>query len=217
MRNSSQNRPGKQGCSCQLKLADMENLAEEVGRLREQMKISESERSLLMQEIEDKEVVIRYSASRIENLEESISSMALEYQCEIESMKLDSITLEQNLFETKKLLGERTQENSRMNVLIQDLELRNQDAYKAIESLEKENKDLKEKLRRSDMRTEAFVSEVEEQFHEWLGRTDGQSLNKLEKDMRYAYTIMHMCASDCEVLPLIIWLDYLIFSYLSES
>lgn len=161
-------------------------LAEEVETLREQINKSESERSLLVQEIEDKVDVIRYSASQIVNLEESISSMALEYQCEIESMNLDSVNLEQNLLKTKRFLEERTKENSRMNGLIQDLELRNRDAYKVIESLEKENKDLKEKLRRSDMSTKAFVMDVEEQLHELLGKTDGKSSFKLEKDTRYA-------------------------------
>ncbi|KAI3454833.1 hypothetical protein Pfo_011496 [Paulownia fortunei] len=183
MKNSDLNCPGEQVCSLKLKLADMENLVEEVGRLREQVKISESERSLLLQEIENKEVVIRYSASSAENLEESMSSMALEYQCEIESTKLELISLEQNLFETKKLLEERTQENSRMSELIQDLELRNQDTNKEIESLDKENKDLKEKLQKSDINTKAFVREVEEQFHEWLAKTDNQSSSELEKDM----------------------------------
>ncbi|KAH6820649.1 hypothetical protein C2S53_003344 [Perilla frutescens var. hirtella] len=180
--NSGRNYPGEQACSCHIKLADMENLDEELGRLKEQIKISEFERSLLMQEIEDKEKAIRCSASRIENLEESISSMALEYQCEIESIKLDASNLEQNLFETKKLLEERTQENSRVNGLFQDLELQNQDAYKVIERLRKENKDLKEKLQMSDLRSTAFVKDVEEQFHEWLAKTDGQPSSKLKKD-----------------------------------
>lgn len=148
MRSSDQNFPGEQLYSYQPGVAVTENLAEEVERLREQMKISESESSSVMQEIEDKEVPIRYSASHFPKLEESISCMALEYQCEIESMKLESFSLEQNLVETKKLLEERTRENSEMNELIRDLHLRNKDANKVIESLEKENKDLKEKLRR---------------------------------------------------------------------
>lgn len=89
--------------------------------MREQIKISEYERSLLMQNIEDREEEIRCSASRIENLEESISSMALEYQCEIESLKLDASTLEQNLFQTKKQLEKTTQEISRLNEFIVSL------------------------------------------------------------------------------------------------
>ncbi|KAL0416150.1 UNVERIFIED_CONTAM: hypothetical protein Slati_3446900 [Sesamum latifolium] len=193
MRNLDLNCLGEQVCSLQLKLSDMEDLAEEVGRLREQMKISEPEKSVLVQDIEDKEVLIRYSASRIEKLEESISSMALEYQCEIESTKLESIALEHTLFETKKLLEERTQENSRMNELIQDLEHRLQEANKVIQGLDKENKDLNGKLRKSDMNTKAFVRKVEEQFHEWYGENDDQSSSELEKDMRLLFT--HTCST----------------------
>ncbi|KAL7098980.1 hypothetical protein ACP275_09G053200 [Erythranthe tilingii] len=165
MRSSDQNFPSEQMCSYQF--ADTEN-------------ISESERSLLMREIEDKEVEIRYSASHVEKLEESISSMALEYQCEIETMKLELFSLEKILFETKKLLEETTLENTGMNELIRDLQLRNQDANTVIERLEKENKDLKEELQRSDMHIKSFLTKLEEQFHEWLGNNDSQSLSKLE-------------------------------------
>ncbi|KAL2243037.1 UNVERIFIED_CONTAM: hypothetical protein Sindi_0421700 [Sesamum indicum] len=185
MRNLDLNCLGEQVCSLQLKLSDMEDLAEEVGRLRAQMKISEPEKLFLVQDIEDKGVLIRYSASRIETLEESISSMALEYQCEIESTKLESIALEHTLFETKKLLEERTQENSRMNELIQDLELQLQEANKVIQGLDKENKDLNGKLQKSDMNTKAFVRKVEEQFHEWYGENNDQSSSELEKDLSH--------------------------------
>lgn len=153
--------------------------------MKEQLKDSEFEKSLLVQNIEDKEEEIRCSASRIENLEESISSMALEYQCEIESLKLDSSTLEQNLFETKKQLEEMTQENSRLNELYHDLELQNRDAYMAFEILRKENKDLKEKLQISNLSITSFVKDVEEHFHEWFAITDGQPSSELNKDTRY--------------------------------
>ncbi|KAK4480727.1 hypothetical protein RD792_013809 [Penstemon davidsonii] len=149
---------GEQVCSLQLKLADMEDLAEEVGRLREQMKILESERLSLIQEIEDKEV--------------AITSVGLEYQCEIESTKLESIALEQNLCEINKLLEKTTQENSKLHALIQDLEFRIQDANKVTESLVKENKDLKEKLQQM----------ADEKFQEWLEINGNQSLSTPEKD-----------------------------------
>ncbi|XP_047959692.1 myosin-10-like isoform X1 [Salvia hispanica] len=181
LRNSSLNYPGEQACSCGFKLAEMENLEAEVGRLKEQTKMSEFEKSLLMQELEDKEEEIICSASRIENLEESISSMALEYQCEIESIKLDASTLEHNLFETKKLLEEKTQENSTLNGLIEDLETRHQDTCQVIERLWKENNDLTEKLHISDLSVRAFVKDVEEQLHGWLSENEGQPSSKLKK------------------------------------
>lgn len=154
--------------------------------MKEQIKISDFERSLLMQEIEDKDDVIRCSASRIENLEESISSISLEYQCEIESIKLDASTLEHNLFEAKKLLEEKTQERSAANELIEELEVQNGDAYNVITRLMKENEDLKEKLQKSDLCMAAFVNDVEKQFHNWLAKIEVQSSMTLKNDVRYA-------------------------------
>ncbi|KAL6584137.1 hypothetical protein OROMI_003426 [Orobanche minor] len=160
MRNSDLSCPGDQVCSLQFEInTDTKYLASEVGKLREQLKISDFERFLLMQEIEDKEIAMRYSESRVEKLEESVSSMALEYQCELESTKLESISLQQNLFETKKLLEEKASENSRLKEFIQELELelRNMDRNKVFESLAKENKDLKETLERSHMSTKGTI------------------------------------------------------------
>ncbi|XP_022886080.1 putative leucine-rich repeat-containing protein DDB_G0290503 isoform X1 [Olea europaea var. sylvestris] len=189
-RNSEVNCLGEEICSLQLKLADMEILEEEVERLRECVKITESEKSFLMHEIEDKAVELTNSNLCIEKLEESISSVGLEYQCEIETMKLDLLALEQNLFETKKTLEERTQENSRMNELIQEHELRFQEAEKVIVSLDKENKDLKEKLKTFDENAKSFVHEVEEKFREWLVKDDVHALSNLEKDTRTCGNIL---------------------------
>ncbi|KAL2482314.1 myosin heavy chain-related [Forsythia ovata] len=172
----------------------MEMLEEEVGRLRKQMKISESEKSFLMQEIEDRDFELRNSTLCIEKLEESISSVGLEYQCEIESMKLDLMALEQNLFETKKTLEERTQENVTMIELIQEHELQIQEAEKDVECLDKENKDLKEKLQASDKNAKSFVQKVEEQFREWLVNDDVQASSNLERDIRYPKTFVYAFA-----------------------
>lgn len=185
-RNSSLNYPGEQSCSCHFKLADMKSLEVEVGRLKEQIKLSDFERSLLMQEIEDKDEAIRCSASRIGNLEESISSMALEYQCEIESIKLDASTLEQNLSEAKELLEEKSRENSKANELIEELETQNGDAYNVIKRLMKENEYLKEKLQNSGSSITAFVNDVEKELNDWLPEIEGQSSSILKKDTRYA-------------------------------
>lgn len=180
-RNSDLNCLDEEISSLRLKLANMENLEEEVRHLREQMKISESERLLLMEENEDKEVIMRNSALCVEKLEESISSMGLEYQCEIESTKLELIALEQNFFEAKKLLNEKTQQNSSMNELIQDLELQIQDANKVIEILDKENRDLKEKVKTSELNAKEFSEKMEGQFNGSLWKNGYQSC-KTESD-----------------------------------
>ncbi|KAL3528447.1 hypothetical protein ACH5RR_007769 [Cinchona calisaya] len=151
-------------CSLQLKLANMEILEEEVVRLREELKISNSERSFFMQELENKEVELQKAVLCIDKLEESISSVGLDYQCEIESMKLDLLALEQNFFQAKKSQEEAALEDTRMNNLIQDLERQIHDEKKIIECLEKENKDLTVMLKKSEMDTKVFCQKVEEQL-----------------------------------------------------
>ncbi|XP_022728578.1 uncharacterized protein LOC111284033 isoform X2 [Durio zibethinus] len=59
----------------------------------------------------------------MEKLEESVSSMALESQCEIESMKLNTMALEQTCLEATKTEEENVQERSEMNVLVEKLEV----------------------------------------------------------------------------------------------
>ncbi|KAA8542526.1 hypothetical protein F0562_023677 [Nyssa sinensis] len=188
-RNTEVNCMGEHVHSLELKLAEMENLEEKVVRLKEELKRSNSERLFLMQELESKEVELQKSTSCIEKLEESISSVALEYQCELESMKLDLMALEQNCFEAKKFQEDTSQEKARMNGLIQDLELQFQDAQKVIECLDKENKESREKLETSEMNAKVFRQKMEEQFEKWLEDKDKAELNvesvssELEKDM----------------------------------
>ncbi|KAL7161248.1 hypothetical protein ACSBR2_041820 [Camellia fascicularis] len=176
--------------SLELKLADMESLDEKVGRLREELKWSNSEHLILMQELESKEVELQQSAACIEKLEESISPVSLEYQCEIESMMFD---LEQNCFEAKKFKEEVAREKLRMNELIQDFECQIQEAQKVVECLNEENKELREKLETSEKNARVFCQKMEEQFEEWL-ENDGPQLNtqplshELEKDVRYVIT-----------------------------
>ncbi|CAA0820881.1 Unknown protein [Striga hermonthica] len=147
---------------------ELSNCSQEIDYLQDQLNMSNS--------------ALSYSESRVEKLEESISSMTLEYQWEIESTKLESISLEQILLETKKLLEEKMQENSKLNECIQDLELRNLDSNKVIESLAKENKYLRENLQSSDLNNGAFVRK-NGQSHESLLENHDQPFSKLEKDM----------------------------------
>ncbi|CAK9148002.1 unnamed protein product [Ilex paraguariensis] len=166
---------------------DMEDLEQKVGGLMEVLKRSNSERLCLMQELENQELELKNSTLCIRKLEESISSVALEYQCEIESMKLDLTALEQSCFEAKKLEEESAQEKASLNELIHDFECRIEDAHKVIECLDKENKELREKLQTYEMNVTVCCQKVAEQFQGMLGSNDPQSLsNKLEKDTRSA-------------------------------
>ncbi|GER38614.1 hypothetical protein STAS_15137 [Striga asiatica] len=145
-------------------------------RQEDKRRIADLERELnyLQDQLNMTNSALSYSESRVEKLEESISSITLEYQWEIESTKLESISLEQILLESKKLLEEKIQENSKLNECIQDLELRNLDSNKVIESLAKENKYLRENLQSSDLNNGALVRNDDDQ----------PLFSKLEKDMR---------------------------------
>lgn len=156
-----------------LNLEEMEILQEEVFRLREELQRSNSEKLFLMQQLETKEMELDKLALSTEKLEESISSITLESQCEIESVKLDMIALEQSFFEAKKIQEETVDEKTRMNRLIEELQVSFQDAQKIISSLNKENRELKEKLEIANMETKCYFQKVED----WLENNDRSQLN----------------------------------------
>lgn len=190
-------------CDLQLRLTDIEDMGEEIVALREQLKRSDIEKLFLMHELEKKDIELNSSRLCIEKLEESVSSIGLEYQCEIESLKLDLMTIEQNAIEAKKS-QEEAQENARMSELIKDMELQIHEAEKVIERLDKENKYLMEKvaspdikeirfykkvedlmtgLESSELNEEVFYRKVKESLHDWQKGTD-PSLNELAEDDR---------------------------------
>lgn len=162
--------------SLELKLADKDNLEDMIGRLMEELKRSNSECMFLMQELENKEVELQMSSLCIDKLEESISSVTLEFQCEIESMKLEMITLEQSCFEAKKLQDEASEEKTKMNGLIQEFQVQLQDAQKMIECLDKENKELRGKLKTSEMDAILLRQKIKEHTEEWLENKDESEL-----------------------------------------
>lgn len=179
--------------SLELTIAEMGSLEETVGSLSEELNWSNSECLFFMRELESKELELQNSASCIEKLEESVSSAVLDYQCEIESMKLDMTTLERRFFEVKKLQEEDAREKVRMNELIQGLETQIQNDQETIESLDEENKELRFKFETSQRNAEVFCRKIEE-FKQWLERNDGlplsnQSLSRdLEENIRYVIT-----------------------------
>lgn len=175
-------------CNLQLKLANLENMEEEVTRLREELETSNAERLYLFQQLENKELEIEGSALCIERLEESIASIGLEHQFEIESMKLDLIAMEQNYFEAKKSQDETAQDSGMMNELIHDLELQIHDAEKVFESVEKENVNLREQLQASELNAKTFSEKVEELFRGWIPNNDDSSSSK-EDDSAFRYAV----------------------------
>lgn len=178
LRNEEMDSLSKCVCSLQLKLANLENMEEEVTRLREELETSNAERLYLLQQLESKELEIEGSALCIERLEESVASVGLEHQFEIESMKLDLIAMEQNYFKAKKSQDETAQDSAMMNELIHDLQLQIYDAEKVIESLEKENVNLREQLQTFELNARTFSEKVEELFRGLIPNNDDSSSSK---------------------------------------
>ncbi|KAJ6970146.1 nucleoprotein TPR-like [Populus alba x Populus x berolinensis] len=171
-RNSEVYTLGEHVHELELKLANMEHLLANTGQLREELKRCDSEHLLLLQELESKEIELQESALCIGKLEESISSLTLDSQCEIESMKLDMIALEQACFKAKKTQEETIQENARMNGLIKELEFQIREAKENIECVEKENIELRDKLT-SDVNSKLFLQQIED----WLENKDTSQLD----------------------------------------
>ncbi|XP_045791025.1 golgin subfamily A member 2 [Trifolium pratense] len=152
-------------CDLEMEFKEKEDLRKEVSSLKEKLKICISQQLSLVQELETKEVELEQSAL---TMEESFSSMGLESQFEVESMKLDMMTLEQSLFEGRKVQEETLEENNRMGRLIDKLQDALQDAQKTIISLNEENKVIKEKLDTANMNTRLFSQKVKD----WLENKD---------------------------------------------
>ncbi|KAK0586691.1 hypothetical protein LWI29_010841 [Acer saccharum] len=177
----------------ELKLVDMENTEDKVGQLEEELNRSNSERLLLIEELQSKEEELQNSTLCIEKLEESMSSSALESQCEIESLKLDIMGLEKSCFEVTKIQNENVHEKARMNSLIEELESRTQDSQKIIECLDNENKELREKLVTSELNARAFCQKIEE----WMEKEDRTEISSLSfvRDLERYLTISEQMSS----------------------
>ncbi|XP_027915555.1 outer dense fiber protein 2 isoform X1 [Vigna unguiculata] len=167
-RNAEVNYLGERAHSLELKLEGMEVLQEEVFSLREELKRFSSKQFSLIQELGYKEIELEKSTLSMEKLEDSISSIALESQFEVESMKLDMMALEQSLFEAKKIQEETLDENNKLSKSIEELQVALQDAQKIIISLNEENRELKEKLDTAN-KTSKISSQKDEY---WLENKD---------------------------------------------
>ncbi|KAI3412434.1 uncharacterized protein J3R85_017367 [Psidium guajava] len=161
----------------ELKLEYMETLEEKVSILSEELRRSDSVREFLIQELETKELELNRSTLCIEKLEESISSAGLESQCEIESMKLDLMALEENFFEAKKGQDEAIQEKERISRLMDELEVQFKDAKGVVDCLEKANKELRKKLDLSETNMQEFCQKIEEYFDELLDDDERSKLH----------------------------------------
>ncbi|XP_048500285.1 uncharacterized protein LOC104893971 isoform X2 [Beta vulgaris subsp. vulgaris] len=104
-RNADVNHLEERLGSFEMKIVNFDLLEEEVVGLREELKSSNSECDFLVQELGTKETQLHQSRLHIEKLEESIASNALEYQCEIESLRLEMMAFDQSSCESKDFKG----------------------------------------------------------------------------------------------------------------
>lgn len=160
-RNSEVHSLGEHVHELELKLSDMDYLYVKMDKLQEELKKSDSKCFLLTKELERKEIELLNSVLSIEKLEQSISSVTLDSQCEIESMKLDITALEQSCCEANKNQQETILEKNKLDGLIEELVIRANEADGIIESVEKENKELREKLVASEVNGSHFFQKIE--------------------------------------------------------
>ncbi|KAF9624123.1 hypothetical protein IFM89_008061, partial [Coptis chinensis] len=177
LRNIEANWLGEHVHSLELKLTEIGRLQEKVNQLREELLKSNSERLFLMRELENKEMEVQSSLLCIEKLEEAIASIALDSECEIESLKLDLINLEQVSSEAKKFQEKAAEEKARMDAFIEEFASEIQDSQKMNEFLEEENRNLKEKLETSENLSRTLVKRIEEHLKESLESRDRSELD----------------------------------------
>nr|GEY88847.1 hypothetical protein [Tanacetum cinerariifolium] len=128
------------------KLCAKEDLDRIVRNLEQELKASNSERLNLMDKLENKEHELHNSALCIEKLEESISNITLDLQCDIESMKLDLMAMEQSFLEANKIQEEVAQGHCKMQEMTKNYKSQIKDAQNVTRLVE-ENKELRMKLK----------------------------------------------------------------------
>ncbi|KAI3726856.1 hypothetical protein L1987_66662 [Smallanthus sonchifolius] len=154
--------------SLELKVKAKEDLDLIMRNLEQELKACKSENLALMKKLEDKEHELYNSKLCVDKLEESISNIALDFQCDIESMRLDLMAMEHSFFEAKELQNEAATEHRRMQELTKNYKIQMQNVARLVE----ENKELREKLKTfesiADSETKMMKSnEYEAQIHEY--------------------------------------------------
>ncbi|CAI0560169.1 unnamed protein product [Linum tenue] len=172
---------GKHVDELELKLVKVHDVEMKNHQLCDELERSKSENQLLIKELYSKEVELKRSSLVIKTLEESICSVTLDSLCEIEGMKLDMMVLEQPSFEVQKAQEEPIQENVSMNKLIKELEIQILNNQKAAEDLERENKELRDKLRASEISAQEYLQMIDKVLKPTCSKTG--SSTKVSNEM----------------------------------
>ncbi|CAL1411802.1 unnamed protein product [Linum trigynum] len=172
---------GKHVDELELKLVKVHDVEMKNHQLCDELERSKSENQLLIEELYSKEVELKRSSLVIKTLEESICSVTLDSLCEIEGMKLDMMGLEQPSFEVQKAQEEAIQENVSMNKLIKELDIQILNNQKAAEDLERENKELRNKLRASEISAQEYLQMIDKVLKPTCSKT--ASSTKVSNEM----------------------------------
>ncbi|KAI3785663.1 hypothetical protein L1987_44787 [Smallanthus sonchifolius] len=154
--------------SLELKVKAKEDLDLIMRNLEQELKVCKSENLASMKKLEDKEHELYNSTLCIDKLEESISNIAFDFQCDRESMRLDLTAMEHSFFEAKELQKEAAIEHRRMQELAKNYKIQLQNVTQLVE----ENKELKEKLKTFESNADSESktkksNEYEAQIHEY--------------------------------------------------
>lgn len=189
----------------ELKLRSKEDLDVIVRSLEQDLKACNSVNLALVGKLENYEYELQNSTLCIEKLEESISNIALDFQCDIESMKLDLMAIEDTFLEAKKVQEEAALEHHKMQELIKNYKIQMQNTQN-VTILVKENKELRDKLKtyesnaNSDSKMKKLLSQIHEyellvnQLKEHLrdeklkAKEEGEDLAQEMAELRYQLT-----------------------------
>ncbi|PKA64945.1 SNAP25 likeous protein SNAP33 [Apostasia shenzhenica] len=195
--------------SLEQKLAAVKTLHAKLRLLTEELVQSDTNFLLLTRELKSKNDDLQYCEIQIEELEAAISSAALESQCEIESMKLDMIALEEKCFQSECLSEQIGQEKAKMLALLEEYEAQFYEAQDKICFLEMENNELKIKLNESERHFKELHGELEERLSSWIKQSIGVSDNTARKDnmeffprLNDGYSSLHKACKIPDVLML---------------
>ncbi|PKU77818.1 hypothetical protein MA16_Dca005650 [Dendrobium catenatum] len=161
LRSIEANCMGENVHSLELKLAGVGMLKDKLRLLTEELVQSDEKCLQLTQEIKSKDDDFKNYAMQMEELEAAISSAALESQCEIESLRLDMIDLEERCFQAESLNQQMVQDKAKMYELLKEYEIQLHESQDTISFLEMENNRLKIKLEVSERKFKGLHCKVE--------------------------------------------------------
>ncbi|XP_028551513.1 putative leucine-rich repeat-containing protein DDB_G0290503 isoform X2 [Dendrobium catenatum] len=211
LRSIEANCMGENVHSLELKLAGVGMLKDKLRLLTEELVQSDEKCLQLTQEIKSKDDDFKNYAMQMEELEAAISSAALESQCEIESLRLDMIDLEERCFQAESLNQQMVQDKAKMYELLKEYEIQLHESQDTISFLEMENNRLKIKLEVSERKFKGLHCKVEAHLYNCfkeISRTSssihGESHDNLSSGLKEKHSsLSRICPCEEVLCPLV--------------